>query len=194
MSEFQRGKVRIVTITGVMVDVTPVSYADVRMLEEAADKKFPSVRDEYLVPMTKAIDPKATKIDPERMEEFESREEAVRLARDKWMNEQCIYLAISFPQPKEQILMHLAGEIAKRREVFGDTLSSDDWEVAYEYCILSRYEKSIVLQIASNAMPITEAETDEQLRLFLPKVQRDGIQYIGQPTPSVPQRAEQSDT
>lgn len=161
--------------SGETVHVRPRSFFVRRALTEKAEKLFP-LPDKAAY--EKEIDPSLT-VFPGEKTPADQNPEYLELVRDAkarqltWINDQFIKLVADFPAGKEKLIKKYADELKDLGEIID--LPADEWEATLFFCLIrTETDRNRVMQAGLDNLQLEEGEVLNGLRIFRPKLRRDG--------------------
>lgn len=168
--------VEITLDSGIRVHVSPLSRYQRNALIEAAEKLHPfpdkkqyeyALSEDVAIPgMTLPADDK----DNPRYPEYLALVTEANRYRNEYISTAMMNLCISypdFPGGKKQLIEYFADWLEEQRDWLA--LPDDEWQATLRFAIVrSPSDEAQILSIAKDELPVTEAETTENLRVFRP--------------------------
>lgn len=167
--------VELVLDSGIRVHVTPLSRFQRNALVEAAEKLYPLPdKKPYEEALSEEIAIPGTVIPAEDNPEYQAKVAEVRLKRSDYVSAAQLNLCLSFPDFKDRqaLIEHFAPYLEEQRDWLA--LPDDDWQATLRFAIVrSPSDEAQIVSVARDEMPVTEAETTENLRIFRPVLSRE---------------------
>jgi hypothetical protein len=172
----QQEKVVEITLdSGIRVFVTPLSRYQRNGLIQAAEKLYPlpdkkqyefTLSEDVAIPgMTLPADDK----DNPRYAEYMALVTEASIQRQDYIIAGMLNMCLRYPDftGKEALIEHFAPYLDEQRDWLA--LPEDSWDATLRFAIVrSQSDEAQILSIAKDEMPVTEAETTENLRVFRP--------------------------
>lgn len=156
---------RVLTDSGVEVDVTPLSPHALALLRAKTQELYPDPDEEqYRKPVPNSAIADDTFIDKDDPEYIRLKKTAVD-KRTELLTRALRDTSLSFPAGKAALIAHFADKI-KALRLFVD-LPEDEWEATFWHGIIgSAADHETLVRAAENALPLTEMEVANGVRLF----------------------------
>lgn len=176
----QEKVVEITLDSGIRVFVTPLSRYQRNGLIQAAEKLYPYpdkkqyeyvLSDDVAIPgMTLPADDK----DNPRYPEYMGLVTEANIQRQDHIIAGMLNMCLRYPDFKDKhaLIEYFAPYLDEQRDWLA--LPDDAWDATLRFAIVrSPSDESQILSIAKDEMPVTEAETTENLRVFRPVLSRE---------------------
>ncbi len=156
---------RVLTDSGAEVDVTPLSPHALELIRAKARDLFPDPDEEkYRKPLPNAAVEGDTYVDKQDVDYLRLKKEAVD-QRTHFLTRALRDTSLTFPEGKDALVARFADKIKALRSYVD--LPEDEWEATFWHAIIgSAADHETLVRAAENALPLTEMEVANGVRLF----------------------------
>lgn len=165
----------LVLDSGIRVYVTPLSRYQRNALVEASERLYPYPdKAKYEEALSEDIAIPGSVIPAEENDDYKALVREVNRQRSEYVSTAMLNLCLSFPDFKNRqaLIEHFAEYLNEQREWLA--LPEDEWDATLRFGIVrSPSDEAQILSVAKDELPVTEAETTENLRVFRPVLSRE---------------------
>lgn len=156
--------------SGIRVHVTPISRYLRNALVEEAEALFPYPdKKQYEVELSEDVAIPGTVVPADEHPEYRVFVKGVDNQRQEYIRHAMLNLCVKYPDfpTRRALIEHFAPYLDEQREWL--TLPEDDWQATLRFAVIgSPSDEGQILAVVKDELPVTEAETAENLRVFQP--------------------------
>lgn len=161
---------RVLTDSGVEVDVTPLSPHALSLIRAKAAELYPAPDEkQFTKPLPNAANEGDTFVDKEDPEYIRLKAASDK-ARADFLTRALRDTSLSFPEGKQALIERFADKIKALRTFV--ELPEDEWDATFWHAVIgTAADHETLVWAAENALPLTEMEVANGVRLFRYSVQ-----------------------
>lgn len=170
----------LVLDSGIRVHVKPISRYLRNALAEAAERLFPLPdKAPYEEALSEDVAIPGMKIPAEDNPEYKKRVAEIQRQRGDYISSAMLDLCVSYPDfdSRQALIDHFAPYLDEQRNWL--ELPEDPWEATLRFAIISSVaDENQITAVASDTLPVTEKEVNENVRIFQPVLSREKSRIV----------------
>jgi hypothetical protein len=158
-------------VSGVMVDITPLSPYTRAEITEKAKELYPDPDPEpFQKSETNILGEDVKYIDPAKEVDWKRAQLDVRETRLQWAYDEMSRLSVSCNGTKDEVVKAYQDDIKQLRSA-GLNIHKDDWEAVLFHCLLTwNSDRNMIIKAIMQTAPLTDAEVVGAFKFFRIKV------------------------